>query len=68
MIAQLRCILLLVMALLAVPVAAQDDALRTHVPDAELVGEARLRMFFFKIYDAQLFAPNGRFSRDDAYA
>ena len=68
MIAQLRCILFLAMALLAVPVSAQDEALRAHVPDAELVGAARLQMFFFKIYDAQLFAPNGRFSRDDAYA
>ena len=68
MIAQLRCILFLAMALLAVPVSAQDEVLRAHVPDAELVGAARLQMFFFKIYDAQLFAPNGRFSRDDAYA
>ena len=68
MIAKLRCLLLVVMTLFAVPVAAQDDALRKHVPDAELVGEARLQIFFFKIYDAQLYAPNGRFTRDGAYA
>ena len=49
MTAQIRCILFLAMALLAVPVSAQDEALRTHVPDAELVGAARLQMFFFKI-------------------
>ena len=68
MVIRLRCILVLAMALLAGPVAAQNEALHAHVPDAELVGEARLQMFFFKIYDAQLFAPDGRLRRDGAYA
>ena len=68
MVIRLRCILVLAMALLAGPVAAQNETLRAHVPDAELVGEARLQMFFFKIYDAQLFAPDGRLRRDGAYA
>ena len=68
MVIRLRCILVLAMALLAGPVAAQNEALRAHVPDAELVGEARLQMFFFKIYDAQLFAPDGSLRRDGAYA
>ena len=68
MIAKLRSLLLVVITLFAFPAAAQDDALRTHVPDAELVGEARLQIFIFKIYDAQLFAPSGRFTRDGAYA
>ena len=68
MIVKLRRVLLVLIALLAVPATAHAEALRTYVSNAELVGEARLQMFFFKIYDAQLFAPEGRFERDGAYA
>ena len=38
------------------------------VPDAEIVGQARFKVFLFKIYDATLFAANGRFDPDGAYA
>ena len=38
------------------------------VPDAEIVGKARFKVFLFKIYDATLFAPNGQFDPDGVYA
>lgn len=34
----------------------------------ELVGEARMQVLFWNIYDAQLYAPDGKWSPDDSYA
>ena len=39
-----------------------------QVPDAKLVGEARFEIFFFQIYDAQLFAPDGVYDPRGVYA
>ena len=39
-----------------------------QVPDAKLVGEARFQVFFFKIYDAQLYAPGGVYDPKGVYA
>ncbi|HCD79966.1 MAG TPA: hypothetical protein DEQ81_08050, partial [Alphaproteobacteria bacterium] len=47
---------------------AQAEVLDRLVPDAELVGEARFKVMFFKIYDAQLYAPNGRYSAGNPYS
>ena len=59
---------LVVVALLLMLVqGAYASAMMTLVPNAELVGEARLKVVFFKIYDAQLFAPQGRYSPYDPY-
>lgn len=33
------------------------------IPDAELVGEARFSVFLFPIYDASLYAPNGKYEK-----
>ncbi|MEE3091497.1 MAG: chalcone isomerase family protein, partial [Pseudomonadota bacterium] len=38
------------------------------MPTAKKVGEARFKVFLFKIYDAELFAPDGRFDRKGPYA
>ncbi|MBT6123319.1 MAG: hypothetical protein HOH48_08140 [Candidatus Puniceispirillum sp.] len=38
------------------------------VPDAEIVGKARFKVFLFKVYDATLFAPQGRFNPEGAFA
>ena len=38
------------------------------VPAARRVGMARFKVVFFKIYDAELFAPEGRFDRSGPYA
>lgn len=38
------------------------------VPDAELVGEAQFKFLFLKIYNAELFAPDGIYAPDKPYA
>ena len=38
------------------------------VPDAKLVGAARFKVLFFKIYDAELFAPDAIYTLDQPYA
>ena len=49
-----RTLALLIAALLIGLQGAQAEVLDRLVPDAELVGEARFKVMFFKIYDAQL--------------
>ncbi len=39
-----------------------------HVPDADLVGKARLKVLFWKVYDAELYAPNGAWSAEEPFA
>lgn len=48
--------------------AALAEPLGTHVPDAEIVGEARYKVLLFKIYDATLYAPQGRYDPDGVFA
>ncbi|MDB2391207.1 chalcone isomerase family protein [Alphaproteobacteria bacterium] len=47
---------------------AMSEPWITHVPNAEIVGKARFKVFLFKIYDATLFAPHGRFNPDGIFA
>lgn len=58
----------LLLVLVSVQVNAAKDVPPIQVPDAELVGEARFQIFFFKIYDAQLFAPKGIYDPRGIYA
>lgn len=39
-----------------------------HVPEADLVGKARLKVLFWKVYDAELYAPNGAWSSNEPFA
>ena len=55
-------------AMLTLPGVARGDALADIMPTAKRVGAARFQVLFFKIYDAELFAPNGDFSRTGPYA
>ena len=48
--------------------AVTDGVLEELVPAARRVGIARFKVVFFKIYDAELFAPDGRFERAGPYA
>ena len=54
--------------LFALQGAARGDALSQIMPTAKRVGIARFKVIFFKIYDAELFAPNGSFRRNGPYA
>ena len=55
-------------AALALPGRLLADTLPEIMPTAKKVGEARFKVFLFKIYDAELFAPDGRFDRKGPYA
>ena len=48
------------------PVFAKD--LHKYIEQPELVGKARLTMFFFDIYDASLIAPQGKFINEKPFA
>ena len=54
--------------LFALQGAARGDAMSQIMPTAKRVGIARFKVIFFKIYDAELFAPNGSFRRNGPYA
>jgi hypothetical protein len=41
---------------------------RIAVPDAELVGQGRLKFLFWNVFDASLYAPDGTWSRDEPFA
>lgn len=47
---------------------AEAKNLQAYIDNPEVVGEARLKMFFFKIYDASLIAQNGVFEQDQPFA
>ena len=67
-----RTFLAVVFALMLAPrlavTEARAGALEALVPAARRVGKARFKVIFFKIYDAELFAPDGRFDRAGPYA
>lgn len=45
-----------------------SECVQTHIPTARMVGQSRLKMYFFKIYDAILYAPNGQFDQTQPFA
>lgn len=59
---------LIVSTLAATGAWADMDVAARHVPDADLVGKARLKVLFWKVYDAELYAPNGDWSADEPFA
>ena len=48
-------------------VASLEVALK-HMQDPALVGEARLKFLFWKVYDAELYAPDGVWSETEPFA
>ena len=63
-----RHALLAMLVFAAAPTLARAEVMRELVPDAELVGQARFQVLLFKIYDAELFAPQGVYDRGAPYA
>lgn len=47
--------------------SAGYDAVIQSIPDAQIVGEARLSVLFWDVYDAQLYAPSGRWSEQNPF-
>lgn len=57
-----------VMALLGLNPAMANDYISAMVPDAQKVGSARMTYMFWDVYDAALYAPQGRWSADHPFA
>ncbi len=53
---------------LASPVLADLRTARLQIPDAELVGEGRLKYLFWSVFDATLYAPGGVWSGEKPFA
>ena len=49
-------------------VAAQTILTETFVPEPALVGEARLKVLLFPVYDASLYAPKGDYRKSGPLA
>ena len=45
-----------------------DQEIKDHVPDARLVGQGRLTVFLWDVYDAFLYAPGGQWRPDQPFA
>lgn len=48
--------------------AAVSNVLNEIIPEAELVGEARMTYMFWDVYDAKLYAKNGQFNVGQPFA
>jgi len=53
---------------LSATTGSATDAVINEIPDAELVGSARLTFLFWDVYDAFLFAPKGEWSGSGPFA
>lgn len=56
------------LAMIGVTPAHASDAIKQHIPNAEKVGEGRFSFMLWDLYDAALYAPNGRWDADQPYA
>ncbi len=56
------------LAVLGISPAYALDVIGTYVPDAEKVGQGRLKVMLWDVYDAALFAPNGQWQQDQPFA
>ena len=62
-------LLALLMSLtLTAPAFADLRTARLEIPNAELVGEGRLKYLFWSVFDASLYAPGGTWSKDSPFA
>lgn len=61
------CIISLLAFIGVSPVFAMDY-IHQHVPNAQKVGEARMSVMVWDVYDAALFAPDGQWNDDQPFA
>lgn len=55
-------------AVIPSPSEADPRVASIHVPDAELAGKARLKYLVWNVFDAELYAPAGRWKPDAPFA
>lgn len=65
-----RATLLVLILLSGAPVSGNggSDSIHNQLPDATLVGEARLKVLFWDVFDARLYAADGQLDRDRPFA
>lgn len=56
------------LTVLSLTLSLRVNAVATYIENPRPVGEARLEVLFWDIYDAKLIAPNGRYSPDKPFA
>lgn len=62
-------LMLLILGFAALPFPVQAvDYISEHIPQAAPVGEGRLSVFIFDVYDATLWAPQGDFTEQGPFA
>ena len=61
-------IVLFAMVALCEPVSAKTRIVSQFVPNAQLVGEARLKYLIWNVFDAELYAPFGRWKPEAPFA
>jgi len=54
--------------LVAQPLHADPVIAEQHMTEPKLVGKARLKVMFWRVFDAELYAPEGSFRADRPYA
>jgi len=60
--------LFMIFVLFSLPAAADLELVDTYVPNAELAGEARMRVLVWDVFDAELYAPEGEYDPSSPFA
>jgi len=69
MISRIRSfVFLLVLSLLAAPAYSTNAAVDGSLDNAQLVGEARLKVMFWDVFDASLYSESGVYRPDEPFA
>lgn len=64
----LRSALAFILMLTLYTSAYADDVILKQIPGAKVVGEGRLSIVFWDVYDATLYAPHGKLDMDKPFA
>lgn len=56
------------LAVLGISPATAAEFIQQHVPSAKIVGEGRLSVMFWDVYDAELLAPEGKWEQTSPFA
>ena len=63
-----RSFLILILAFFFASHATAAETINQYIPNKQKVGEGRLSIAFWDIYDAVLYAPNGKYNPEAPYA
>jgi len=64
----MRKVLYLILLMISPSYVLANPVAEKYVEDAQMVGSGRLNVYFFDVYDAYLYAPEGQWSINQPYA